>query len=169
MNKVRALLFQAGLPNYLQGEALLAATFLYKRTPHSALKGITLYEKKTSIKPDISFLRVFGSITYYKVKGLDTQNKLKARANKAVLIGFTDNTELYKLWDIELRKVVYSRDVEIIEGKYYTFDNNSTEVEELDPEKDELSESDKDSGSDSESKQPEANKSPKQLKPIKGF
>ena len=121
---------------------------------------MTPYEKKTGIKPDISFLRVFRSITYYKVKGLDTQNKLKARANKAVLIGFTDNAELYKLWDIELRKVVYSRDVEIIEGKYHTFDNNSTEVEELDPEKDELSESDKDSGSDSKSKQPEANKSP---------
>jgi len=69
-----------------------------------------------------------------------------------VLIGFTDNTKLYKLWDIELRKVVYSRDVEIIEGKFYTFDNNSTKVEELDPEKDELSESDEDSGSDSESK-----------------
>ena len=74
-----------------------------------------------------------------------------------MLIGFTDNVKLYKLWDIELRKVVYSRDVEIIEGKFHTFDNNSTEVEELDPEKDELSESDEDSGSDSKSKQLKAN------------
>ena len=85
-----------------------------------------------------------------------------------MLIGFTDNAELYKLWDIELRKVVYSWDVEIIEGKFYTFDNNSTKVEELDPKKDELSKSDKDSGSDSESEQLEANKSLKQLKPTKG-
>ena len=68
-----------------------------------------------------------------------------------MLIGFTNNAKLYKLWDIELRKVVYSRDVEIIKGKFHTFDNNSTKVEELDPKKDELSESDKDSGSDSKS------------------
>ena len=97
MNKVRALLYQAGLPNYFWGEALLASVFLYNRTPHTALKGVTPYEKKTSVKPDISFIRIFRSITFYKVKGLDSHNKLKARANKAVLIGFTDNTEVYKL------------------------------------------------------------------------
>ena len=162
MNKVRALLYQAGLPNYFWGEVLLASVFLYNRTPHTALKGVTPYEKKTGVKPDISFIRIFGSITFYKVKGLDSHNKLKARANKAVLIGYTDNVKVYKLQDIELRKVVYSRDVEIIEGNFYTFDNCSTEVEEPESEKTELSNSDSDSDSDyeSDSKEPEANKSP---------
>jgi len=164
INKVRALLYQAGLPNYFWGEVLLASVFLYNRTPHTALKGVTPYEKKTGVKPDISFIRIFGSITFYKVKGLDSHNKLKAKANKAVLIGFTDNAEVYKLWDIELRKVVYSRDVEIIEGNFYTFDNCSTEVEEPEFEKTELSESDSESNSDSDyesdSEEPEANKSP---------
>ena len=162
INKVRALLYQASLPNYFWGEVLLASVFLYNRTPHTALKGVTPYEKKTGVKPDISFIRIFGSITFYKVKGLDSHNKLKARANKAVLIGYTDNAKVYKLWDIELRKVVYSRDVEIIEGNFYTFDNYNTEVEEPKSEKTELSNSDSDSDSDyeSDSKEPEANKSP---------
>ena len=113
MTKVRSLLFQAKLPNYLWGEALLAAVFLYNRTPHSALKGKTPYEMKNGSKPesDISTLRVFGSTTFYKVKGLDSHSKLKARARKAVLIGYTENAEVYKLWDIELRKVVYSKDL----------------------------------------------------------
>ena len=68
---------------------------------------------KNGTKPDISTIRVFGSVTFYKVKGLESHSKLKARANKAVLIGYTDNAKIYKLWDIELRKVVYSRDIEI--------------------------------------------------------
>ena len=81
-----------------------------------------------------------------------------------MLIGFTDNAEVYKLWDIELRKVVYSRDVEIIEGNFYTFDNCSTKVEEPEFKKTELSESKSDSNSDSDyesdSEEPEANKCP---------
>ena len=99
ITKVRSLLFQAKLPNYLWGEALLAAVFLYNRTPHSALKGKTPYEIKNGLKPhlDISTLRVFRSTTFYKVKGLNSHLKLKARANKAVLISYTDNTEVYKL------------------------------------------------------------------------
>jgi len=97
MTKVRALLFQAGLPNYLWGEALETAVFLYNRTPHSALNGKTPYKMKYSVKPDLSIIRVFGSITFYKVKGLGSQFKLKVRASKAILLGFSDNAEVYKL------------------------------------------------------------------------
>ena len=131
MTKVRSLLFQAKLLNYLQGEALLAAVFLYNRTPHSALKGKTPYEMKNGSKPrdDISTLRVFGSTTFYKIKGLNSHLKLKVRARKAILIGYTENTEVYKLQDIELRKVVYSRDIEILEGVFHSFSNSSTEIE----------------------------------------
>src|SRR2546430_5365708 len=44
---------------------------------------------------------------------------------------YTDNTKVYKLWDIELRKVVYSRDIEILEGVFHPFRRNSTILEEL--------------------------------------
>ena len=105
--------------------------FLYNRTPYSALKGKTPYEIKNGLKPrdDISTLWVFGSTTFYKVKGLNSYLKLKARAKKAILISYTKNIEVYKLWDIELRKIVYSRDVEILEGVFHSFSNSSTEIE----------------------------------------
>jgi len=45
-----------------------------------------------------------------------------------MLIGYTENVEVYKLWDIELRKVVYSRDVEILEGVFHSFSNSSTKI-----------------------------------------
>ena len=83
---------------------------------------------KNGLKPrdDIFTLRVFGSTTFYKVKGLDSHLKLKARARKAMLIGYTKNAEVYKLWDIELRKVVYSRDIEILEGVFYSIKASPT-------------------------------------------
>ena len=122
---------------------------------------------KNGLKPynNISTLRVFGSTTFYKVKGLDSYLKLKVRARKAILIGYTENIEVYKLWDIELRKVVYSRDVEILEGVFYSFNNNSIEIEILESEEtkslhksESKSESDfKESGSEkSDSKESEA-------------
>ena len=115
MNKVRALLFQAKLPGYLWGEALQTSVFLYNRTPHTSIGLKTPYEAKNGIKPDLSTIRVFGSITYYKKKDPSSE-KLSSKADKAILLGFTDRAEIYKLWDIELRKVVYSRDVKILEG-----------------------------------------------------
>ena len=85
--------------------------------------GMMPYEMKHGRKPDISMIRVQGSIAQYKAKGPNTL-KLDPRARKAILIGYTDNVEVYKLWDLELRKVVYSRDVKIFEGVFTTRKKN---------------------------------------------
>ena len=55
-----------------------------------------LYEIKYRRKPDILIIRVWGSIAWYKAKGPNTL-KLDLRARKAILIGYTDNIEVYKL------------------------------------------------------------------------
>ena len=54
------------------------------------------YKIKHGRKPDILMIRVWGSIAWYKAKGPNTL-KLDLRARKAILIGYTDNTEVYKL------------------------------------------------------------------------
>ena len=58
LNKVRVMLFQANLPQTLWGEALLAAVFIYNRSPHSYLHYKTPYEARLSKKPDISNIKV---------------------------------------------------------------------------------------------------------------
>ena len=59
MNKVRSMLIESGLPKALWGEAALAATYIYNRTPHASLLGlITPYKAKTGQKPNISNIRV---------------------------------------------------------------------------------------------------------------
>ena len=104
------MLYLANLPNYLWGEVLLTSVFLYNRTLYLATGFKTPYELKYGRKPDTSIVRVFGSIAYYKAKGSNT-SKLSPKAKKALLLGYTNNAEVYKLWDIELRKIDYSRDV----------------------------------------------------------
>jgi hypothetical protein len=121
-NKIRALLYNANLPSYLWGEALTASVYIYNRTPHSAIEFKTPYEMKFKNKPDISNIRIFGSIAYYKNK--TKTNKLEPKANKGILIGYGSNQ--YRIWDLENKKPVWSRDVKILEGQFLLPTINNT-------------------------------------------
>jgi hypothetical protein len=109
------LLYNSNSPLYLWGEAVIASTYLYNRTPHSSINYKTPYELKYKTKPDISNIKVWGSITYYKNKGNNIK-KLEPRANKGVLIGYGQNQ--YRIWDITLNKPIWSRDVKILENHF---------------------------------------------------
>jgi Reverse transcriptase (RNA-dependent DNA polymerase)/gag-polypeptide of LTR copia-type/Integrase core domain/GAG-pre-integrase domain len=122
INKVRCLLFNANLPNYFWGEALLVATYLYNRSPHNKLNYKTPYEAKYNKKPNITNIRTFGSIIYYKNKGNNIK-KLDIRANKGILIGYNEN--IYKIWDIIKKKVIWSKDIKIIENQFI---NNNLDI-----------------------------------------
>ena len=82
------------------------------------------------MKPDISNIRVWGSIAYYKNKGTNIK-KLEPRANKGYLIGYGQNQ--YRIWDITQNKPIWSRDVKILENQFKdsntsTDNNNTTNV-----------------------------------------
>jgi len=89
------MLYTANLPRYLWGEAILAATFLYNRTPYSALGFKTPFELKNNRKPVISNIKVFSSLCYYR----DNSSKLKLnpRGIKTILIGYGQEANLYKV------------------------------------------------------------------------
>ena len=115
IEKTRALLFQAKLPKTYWGEAVKAAEYLYNRTPHLALKNRTLFELKYGQKPDISNIRVWGSICYRKMPEKQLK-KLDPRAKPYILVGYGSNQ--YKLLDPNTKKIIWCRDVYILEGKF---------------------------------------------------
>jgi hypothetical protein len=43
--------------------------------------------------------------------------KLEPRKNPAILVGYSDHMH-YKLYDIKLRKTIWTRDAVILEGKF---------------------------------------------------
>ncbi|KAH9752071.1 hypothetical protein KPL71_014550 [Citrus sinensis] len=56
---------------------------------------------------DYDSLRVFGCLAYYHVK----DGKLDPRARKAIFVGFECGVKGFKLWDLEDKKFMCSRDV----------------------------------------------------------
>jgi hypothetical protein len=116
INKVRSMLISSGVPKALWGEAVLAATYIYNRTPHSSLEGfITPFEAKYGEKPTISNIRIWGSIAYKK-EPKELLKKLDSRANPYILIGYGSNQ--YRLIKPNTSTVIMARDVDILEGVF---------------------------------------------------
>lgn len=113
MAKVRAMLIASGLPKAYWGEALTGAVYLYNRTPHTALGGKTPYEAKNGKKPDISNIRIWGSLAY---KRNPLVKKLDPKAIPHILTGWGPNQ--YRLVHPQTYQVSWARDTYILEGKY---------------------------------------------------
>ncbi len=115
LNKVRCLLLSSNLPQYMWGEAILTATYLYNRTPHSKLGYKTPYEAKNGEKPDITNIKVFGSLAYFKNKRPNLK-KLDPRGTLGILIGYGTDCNNYKVWDTEHNRPIWTRDIHIMEN-----------------------------------------------------
>ena len=72
-------------------------------------------------KPDITNIKVFGLIAYYKDKAIGVK-KLDPRGKKVILIGFGKN--LYRLYNINFKRVIWARDVKILEKQFYNFNTS---------------------------------------------
>jgi hypothetical protein len=80
------MLNEKNLPNYFWAEAVVIAIYSMNRTPIAVVHGMTLEEKFTSNKPDVSHLRVFSYIAYVHVPD-DKRSKLDPKAKKCIFIG----------------------------------------------------------------------------------
>ncbi|KAG8479441.1 hypothetical protein CXB51_029725 [Gossypium anomalum] len=115
LEKVRCMLSNAGLGKQFWAEAVTYAGHLVNRLPSSALERKTPMEVWSG-KPatDYDSLHVFGSTAYYHVK----ESKLDPRAKKALFMGITSGVKGFRLWCLDTKKIICSRDV--------TFDESAT-------------------------------------------
>ncbi|MCO5599410.1 hypothetical protein L7F22_053513 [Adiantum nelumboides] len=90
----------------------IASTAVYtmKRTPNAAVHDMTLEEKFTGKKPDVSHFKVFGCIAYMHVPD-EFRTKLDPKAEKCVLIGYSVEQKGYKCYNPITRQVRVSKDV----------------------------------------------------------
>nr|CDN96898.1 putative Ty-1 copia retrotransposon [Phaseolus vulgaris] len=108
VEKVCCMLSNAELGREFWAEAVTYAQHLVNRLPSSAIDGKTPLEVWSG-KPatDYDSLHVFGSIAYYHV----IESKLDPRAKKALFMGFSPGVKGYRLWCLEKKKTIISRDV----------------------------------------------------------
>ena len=133
---VRSMLSDFKLPKRFWAEALSTAVYLRNRSPTRAVQKMTPFEAWTKEKPDVGHLKVFGSLCYSHI-AKDERQKLDVKARECVMLGYGTETKAYRLYDLQRKRVFFSRDVvfnETINGieKESSSDNSVTKCVQLD-------------------------------------
>eukprot|EP00951_Prasinocladus_malaysianus_P026715 scaffold237829_cov15-Prasinocladus_malaysianus.AAC.1 len=110
VEKVRAMLQDAGLPNDLWAEAMVTANYLRNRSPTSSSDNKTPWELFSGDIPDVSHLRIFGATAYAQIPK-NLRRKLDPASQKGVFIGYETNSKAYRILLDNPRRVIVSRDV----------------------------------------------------------
>jgi len=97
LSKIRALLIDSKLPKTYWPYAAQTAAYLMNRSPTRANKKfMTPYEKMTGLKPDISNIRIFGSLCYaHRNKEVRKDKKLDETATRGIFIGYPNHMKGY--------------------------------------------------------------------------
>lgn len=113
VEKAKCLLFDEGLSKSLWAEACKTACYLKNLSASSKLLR-TPYELWTGRKPNVSHLRVYGSVAMVHVPKV-SRNKWDEKSVKHILVGYDETTKGYRCFNPATRKVIVSRDVIIME------------------------------------------------------
>jgi hypothetical protein len=124
----RAMIIDAGVPKLLWAEAIHTAVYVRNRLPTAAIQQPTTpYELWHGTKPDISTLRVFGSLAYAHIPD-ELRQKLDVKADVMMFVGYSDQSKAYRLYDPVNKTIVIRRDVICDEGKLGIPQNEQSET-----------------------------------------
>ena len=126
MNMVRSMLKGRKLPKYFWGEAVSITCFILTRIPTRRLQEITPDKAWSRRKPNVSHLKIFGSLSYKHVPE-QVGKKLDDRSDPMIFIGYHP-TGAYKLYDPKGKKIVISIYVIVDESKWWNRDECSPEA-----------------------------------------
>ena len=117
MEKVRAMLIQSKLPHRFWAEALNTAVHVHNLSPSRLLGDKTPREMFTGKKPNVAYLRSFGCTAYAHIPK-EQRKKLDPKSKKCIFMGYGQSTKGYRLYDIEKKGIILSRDVVFVEQKF---------------------------------------------------
>jgi hypothetical protein len=107
----RSMLHHAKLSGSLFWEdAVLCAIYIHNRCITSANTTKTPDEIWSGKKPHINHLRVFGCDAFVHVPD-SNRTKLQNKSRKGIFVGYDELKQGYRIFDIEINKVIISRDV----------------------------------------------------------
>nr|GFB19585.1 ribonuclease H-like domain-containing protein [Tanacetum cinerariifolium] len=94
-------------------ESILTAVYLINRIHSAVLFGKRPYEMIYKIKPSLSHVNSFSCSCFVTV--LDNNDKFAARSDKCMFIGYSFTKKGYKLYNLETKTILFSRDVKFYE------------------------------------------------------
>lgn len=110
MNMVRNMLSEKEIPKEFWPEAVNWSVYVQNRSPTIAVKDITPEEAWSGLKPAVHFFRIFRCITYAHVPE-NQRKKLDDRSVKCILLGVSEESKAYRLFDPTSQKILINRDV----------------------------------------------------------
>ena len=116
MNMVRSVLSDKNIPKTFWPEAVNWTFYVLNRCPTLAVKNITPEEAWSGVKPSVEHFRVFGCLAHVHVPD-ERRGKLNNKSFPCVLLGVSEESKGYRLFDPIAKRVVVSRDVIFEEEK----------------------------------------------------
>lgn len=130
MNMVRCLLSEKEMPKTLWPDAVRWTIHVLNRSYTRSIKDKVPEERWTGFKSKVDYFRVFGSIAHVHI--LEQKRiKLDARSHKCVVLGVSEESKAYMLYDPDTKKITISRDVIFEEDAKWDWDSNATEQDVL--------------------------------------
>lgn len=110
----RCVMLQADLPNGFWAEAISTAAYIRNRCPTKPLvENMTPHEVWFGKMPVVSHFRHFGSKAFALNKR-PQKGKFDPRSVECTMVGYSDESKAYRLWDPSSKKIIKSRDVKFI-------------------------------------------------------
>ncbi|KAL4283202.1 hypothetical protein GQ457_16G007940 [Hibiscus cannabinus] len=106
----RALFFQSRVPIRFWGECILTATYIINRLPSKNLDGKSPYELLHHQLPSYSHFKVFGCLCFVSTLK-SSRDKFTERALPGIFIGYAPGIKGYKVYILQTRTIVVSRNV----------------------------------------------------------
>ena len=114
MEMARCLLFENNMPKKFWAEVVNTSNYIQNRSFTKSLEKKTPFELWYEFQPSLDNLRIFGSVCYMLVPS-EKRGKLDKRGEVGVLMGYSEVTKGYRIFNMETQKLLISRDVVIDE------------------------------------------------------
>ena len=116
LERARAMLEDADLPNEHWAEAVVTANYIRNRSITSASTTSTPWELFFLSKPDVSHMRIFGVTAYVHIPD-KLRKKLDPKSERGIFVGYEANSKAYRVLvdgDIRISKsVVFDESVQM--------------------------------------------------------
>ena len=110
VESARSMIHAQGLGQEYWAEAVVTAAYIRNRVVSRSTLSKSPYELCYGTKPTVKHLRVWGCEAYAHVPH-ERRSKFDAKAVKCILVGYSESSKAWRLWDTERRRLIVSRDV----------------------------------------------------------
>lgn len=124
VEKARCMLLDGKLSIKFWAEAINTAAYIVNRSPSRVISNKTPEEMWSGVRPELSHFRVFGCKAMMHVPK-EKRKKFDPKSIQCIMVGYSETSKAYRLFDSAAMKTIISRDVVFLEDE--RCDNVSSE------------------------------------------